>query len=1139
MWHPQRFRTGREGRRSCRSTAGPTSGSTGGPADRQVVEILRRHGATGAVALLGADGVLRGARARLRVLSVRDRPIVTIVSVGPRELLARCLPLLAEALRDPVVTLEAITQVKHDGRLLESPPTVATEERQEPDLWQTIRVYTRRSAQVSGQALYSELTRRLREAGAAGATTVLGDWGFSSDEPAHGDRLGRFGSHRPSYTVYIDRPERVAEVWPVIDEVTAEHGVVTSVLVPGYRERTGKTTHGSLDVAERAAWVTTLAQRHVPERSRPVAARPGDHWTAELVRRARAFAELRGGHAPIVRVTLENGERFFLFDIEPGPGDTLVTLYPHPARYAEMLRAADGAPITPRAVVVRQDAIAEVEFLHHVPRGTRSLVTLRPSRLILGTRECRDETKRERGRTDRAGGGARHRARRARAARRRAGAAGARRSGAALAADAVAPAPVPGLRQLGDGRLRGARRRHRRRDAGGAGAAARWSASRAPGTRRRSRSGPARRSRSRPGRCSRRAPTRWSGSRTRAREDGAVLVEVEARAGAERAPRRRGHRRRGDGAGAPAPRLGAAELGVLASLGLDPVACVRRPRVAVLTSGDELTRARRAAARRARSATPTAYSVPALARLAGRRGRLASPGRRTSRRRPEAALGAALEADVAIVCGGVSVGEHDHVKAALARARRRAGLLAGGAAARRPTWFGPPRRRRWSSACPATRSRRWSPSCSSRGRRCWRSAAATRRAPRTTRDPRRAPTRSRPGAPTPCAAGSSSASAAGSRTRSPRQGSHVLTSMLGADCLALIPADERRPRGRRAGSRSSCSTRRWSRPGAAGLASGDDRRGALFAILRERAGARRGRGRAARGGDGRRRARPRSAPSRPRRAAGADAGADGGQPRVRRAEARALAAGDELALIPPVSGGAPTRDGPRCTRGSAPSRSRSTRSRRLRRPTPAPAPSSASRASPARSTGSSTRPTARWPRSGSRAILAECVARHGLSPPPPSTGSAPVPLGEPSVVVAVSAAHREEAFAGAREAIDRIKAEAPIWKREVEAAARRRWVEGARPDRADRAGRKPHAPNRPVERRARERADPPRRGRARPDGRRRRQAGERAAGAGAGRGCGCRPETARAVEARRRAEGRRARASRGWPASRRRSRPAS
>ena len=97
--------------------------------------------------------------------------------------------------------------------------------------------------------LYSELTRRLRVAGAAGATTILGDWGFSSDEPPYGDKLGRVASHRPTYTVYIDRPQRVAEVWPVIDEVTATHGIVTSLIVPGYRERAGDTVHGSLDLA--------------------------------------------------------------------------------------------------------------------------------------------------------------------------------------------------------------------------------------------------------------------------------------------------------------------------------------------------------------------------------------------------------------------------------------------------------------------------------------------------------------------------------------------------------------------------------------------------------------------------------------------------------------------------------------------------------------------------------------------------------------------------------------------------------------------------------------------------------------------------------------------------------------------------
>jgi len=41
-----------------------------------------------------------------------------------------------------------------------------------------------------------------------------------------------------------------------------------------------------------------------------------------------------------------------------------------------------------------------------------------------------------------------------------------------------------------------------------------------------------------------------------------------------------------------------------------------------------------------------------------------------------------------------------------------------------------------------------------------------------------------------------------------------------------------------------------------------------------------------------------------------------------------------------------------------------------------------------------------------------------------------VPLGEPCVVVGVSAAHRAEAFEAARYGIDRLKAEAPIWKRE-------------------------------------------------------------------------------------------------------------
>jgi molybdopterin synthase catalytic subunit len=75
-------------------------------------------------------------------------------------------------------------------------------------------------------------------------------------------------------------------------------------------------------------------------------------------------------------------------------------------------------------------------------------------------------------------------------------------------------------------------------------------------------------------------------------------------------------------------------------------------------------------------------------------------------------------------------------------------------------------------------------------------------------------------------------------------------------------------------------------------------------------------------------------------------------------------------------------------------------------------------------------------------ILEDCVDRHGLVAAAAEHRIGRVPRGEPGVIVAVAAGHREEAFAGAREAIDRIKAEAPIWKRELDAAGEGAWVDG-------------------------------------------------------------------------------------------------
>jgi molybdopterin synthase catalytic subunit len=74
------------------------------------------------------------------------------------------------------------------------------------------------------------------------------------------------------------------------------------------------------------------------------------------------------------------------------------------------------------------------------------------------------------------------------------------------------------------------------------------------------------------------------------------------------------------------------------------------------------------------------------------------------------------------------------------------------------------------------------------------------------------------------------------------------------------------------------------------------------------------------------------------------------------------------------------------------------------------------------------------------AIVADAVARHGLCGAACEHRVGVVPLSEPSVIVAASAPHRPEAFAGAREIIDRVKAEAPIWKKEGT-----EWVEGTAP----------------------------------------------------------------------------------------------
>jgi molybdopterin synthase catalytic subunit len=74
-------------------------------------------------------------------------------------------------------------------------------------------------------------------------------------------------------------------------------------------------------------------------------------------------------------------------------------------------------------------------------------------------------------------------------------------------------------------------------------------------------------------------------------------------------------------------------------------------------------------------------------------------------------------------------------------------------------------------------------------------------------------------------------------------------------------------------------------------------------------------------------------------------------------------------------------------------------------------------------------------------VVQQAVERHGLCAAAAEHRVGTVPLSEPSVTVAASAPHRDAAFAGAREIIDEIKANVPVWKKEEG-----EWVTGTTPE---------------------------------------------------------------------------------------------
>ena len=184
-------------------------------------------------------------------------------------------------------------------------------------------------------------------------------------------------------------------------------------------------------------------------------------------------------------------------------------------------------------------------------------------------------------------------------------------------------------------------------------------------------------------------------------DGGVETVEIRNARDAKKNIRARGEDyREGDVVLTAGDALGAAQIGVLASMGMGTVDAYRQPRVALISSGDELVDLDRFDEVLAgkKIVTSNSYTLTALVRAAG--GEALDLG--IAPDRPEVLrerVERALEADLIVTSAGASVGEYDYVRQVLAslgaelkfwRVRMRPGAPLGFGIVRGVPWIGLP-----------------------------------------------------------------------------------------------------------------------------------------------------------------------------------------------------------------------------------------------------------------------------------------------------------------------------------------------------------------------------------------------------------------------------------------------------------------
>lgn len=220
------------------------------PAHEAVVELLHRRGVAGATVLLGIDGTVHGERRRATFFGANAEVPLMVVAVGDGHRIAGLVPELGALLARPLMTLERIQVCKRDGVTLAEPRALASTDPTGLGVWQKLMVYAGEQARHDGRPLHHELIRALRGAGATGATSLRGIWGYHGDHKPHGDSFWQLRRRVPVLTVIVDTPDRIRRWFAIVDDLTDSAGLVTSEMVPAFRAVSPELELGGLRLAQ-------------------------------------------------------------------------------------------------------------------------------------------------------------------------------------------------------------------------------------------------------------------------------------------------------------------------------------------------------------------------------------------------------------------------------------------------------------------------------------------------------------------------------------------------------------------------------------------------------------------------------------------------------------------------------------------------------------------------------------------------------------------------------------------------------------------------------------------------------------------------------------------------------------------------